>query len=85
MKRMLLLAMCVALVKDLRSDPLVRRGERCASALENAVDFGTQNYGDQFFVPVKPHPSSGFPQVPTAAEANGTSGPATTRKGPAAT
>jgi len=25
-------------------------------AIERAVEFGTTNYGDDFFVPVKPHP-----------------------------
>jgi choline/carnitine/betaine transport len=53
---LVMIVMCVALLKDLRNDPLVRRGERSAVALESAVDFGTQNYGDQFFMPVKPHP-----------------------------
>ncbi len=47
--------MCVALTKDLRDDPLVRRGKRCTTALEQAVEFGQQKYGDRFFVPVKPH------------------------------
>jgi choline/carnitine/betaine transport len=47
--------MCVALTKDLRDDPLVRRGERCTVAIEQAVEFGQQNYGDRFYVPVKPH------------------------------
>ena len=51
--------MCVALMKDLRDDPLVRRGQRCTVAIEQAVEFGTTNYGDDFFVPVKPHPVDG--------------------------
>ena len=64
--------MCVALTKDLRDDPLVRRGQRCTVAIEQAVEFGTQNYGDDFFVPVKPHPSgrgdSSAGQVPRQEE-----------------
>jgi choline-glycine betaine transporter len=48
--------MCVALTKDLRNDPMVRRDLRCAKAIEQAVEFGQQNYGDRFYVPVKPHP-----------------------------
>jgi choline/carnitine/betaine transport len=47
--------MCVALYKDLRSDPLIRRGQRSEVALEQAVEFGTRTYGDKFYVPVKPH------------------------------
>src|SRR3712207_4853002 len=53
--------MCVALTKDLRDDPLVHRGKRCATALEQAVEYGQQNYGDRFFVPVKPHPADQAP------------------------
>jgi choline-glycine betaine transporter len=48
--------MCVALARDLRSDPLVRRGLRSVKAIEQAVEFGEREYGDAFFVPVKPHP-----------------------------
>jgi choline-glycine betaine transporter len=48
--------MCVALTKDLRNDPLMRRTYRCTTAIEQAVEFGTQNYGDRFYLPVKPHP-----------------------------
>jgi choline/carnitine/betaine transport len=48
--------MCVALARDLRSDPLVRRGLRSTKAIEQAVEFGEREYGDAFFVPVKPHP-----------------------------
>ena len=51
---LVMIAMCVALYKDLRSDPLVRRGQRCEVAIEQAVDFGTQNYGDNFYVSIKP-------------------------------
>jgi hypothetical protein len=48
--------MCVSLARDLRSDPLVRRGLRSTKAIEQAVEFGQREYGDAFFVPVKPHP-----------------------------
>jgi choline/carnitine/betaine transport len=54
-----MILMCVALTKDLRDDPLVRRGQRSTVAIEQAVEFGTTNYGDHFFVPVKPHPVAG--------------------------
>ena len=52
--------LCVALTKDLRDDPLVRRGHRSAQAVEQAVAYGTRNYGDRFFFPVKPHPTTGI-------------------------
>ncbi len=53
---LVMVVLCVALAKDLRDDPLMRRDRRSAQAVEQAVDYGTSNYGDEFFVPVKPHP-----------------------------
>ena len=52
----IMVLMCVSLARDLRSDPLVRRGLRSTAAIEQAVEFGQRTYGDSFFVPVKPHP-----------------------------
>jgi len=52
---LVMLLLCVALTRDLRHDPLVRRDNRSAQAVEQAVDYGTKTYGDQFFFPVKPH------------------------------
>ena len=52
---LVMLLLCVALTRDLRHDPLVRRDDRSAQAVEQAVDYGTKTYGDQFFFPVKPH------------------------------
>ncbi len=49
-----MVALCVALTKDLRNDPLMRRDDRSAQAVEQAVDYGTQTYGDKFYLPVKP-------------------------------
>jgi choline/carnitine/betaine transport len=53
---LVMVVLCVALAKDLRNDPLMRRDRRSAQAVEQAVDYGTRNYGDEFFVAVKPHP-----------------------------
>jgi choline/carnitine/betaine transport len=50
-----MVALCVALAKDLRSDPLVRRDDRSEAAVSAAVDYGTRTYGGNFFLPVKPH------------------------------
>ncbi len=51
---LVMVALCVALTKDLRNDPLVRRDVRSVQAVEQAVDYGTQNYGDEFHLSVKP-------------------------------
>ena len=56
---LVMIAMCVALYKDLREDPLVRRGQRAEIAIEQAVEFGTQKYGDGFYLRVKPHKDDG--------------------------
>jgi hypothetical protein len=53
---LVMVLICVALARDLRNDPLVRRGLRSAQAIEQAVEFGERAYGDAFYVPVKPHP-----------------------------
>lgn len=52
--------LCVSLAKDLRQDPLMRRDRRSAQAVEQAVQFGTRNYGDRFIFSVKPHPTTGI-------------------------
>ena len=52
---LVMVLLCVALSKDLRNDPLVQRDMRSMAAVEQAVDYGTQAYGDQFFFNVKPH------------------------------
>ncbi|HEX8489249.1 MAG TPA: BCCT family transporter, partial [Propionibacteriaceae bacterium] len=70
---LVMIAMCVALYKDLRQDPLVRRGERCEVAVEQAVSFGTEKYGDGFYLPVKPSKTSAAGDVP--ATSNGHSQP----------
>ncbi|MBW0114640.1 BCCT family transporter [Pseudonocardia abyssalis] len=52
-----MVALCVALTKDLRNDPLMRRDVRSQEAVEQAVDYGTQNYGDAFHLSVKKLPA----------------------------
>jgi choline/carnitine/betaine transport len=55
---LVMVALCVALAKDLRDDPLMRRDRRSVEAVEQAVDFGTKTYGDEFVVAVKPAPEA---------------------------
>jgi choline/carnitine/betaine transport len=56
---LVMVVLCVALAKDLHNDPLMRRDRRSAAAVEQAVEFGTEKYGDEFVVAVKPHPEAG--------------------------
>lgn len=50
----ILVAMCVALVRELRSDPMIIRHEFGETAVQNAVKTGVQTYGDNFHIPVEP-------------------------------
>jgi choline/carnitine/betaine transport len=53
-----MVALCIALAKDLHDDPLMRRDRRAVAAVEQAVEHGTKTYGDEFVVAVKPHPDA---------------------------
>jgi choline-glycine betaine transporter len=55
---LVMVALCIALAKDLHNDPLMRRDRRAVAAVEQAVEHGTKTYGDEFVVAVKPHPDS---------------------------
>jgi choline/carnitine/betaine transport len=55
---LVMVALCIALTKDLYHDPLMRRDRRAVAAVEQAVEHGTKTYGDEFIVSVKPHPES---------------------------
>lgn len=46
--------LCVALAKDLRSDPLVQRDNRSKEKVESAVTYGHRKYGDDFHLRVEP-------------------------------
>ncbi|QIZ35878.1 BCCT family transporter [Saccharopolyspora sp. ASAGF58] len=46
--------LCVALMKDLREDPLMQRGEKGAQVLERAVIAGTDRHGGDFQLEVGP-------------------------------
>ncbi|GAA2784574.1 BCCT family transporter [Saccharopolyspora taberi] len=49
-----MVALCVSLTKDLRSDPLMQRGEKGAEVLEQAVIAGTERHGEDFQLEVGP-------------------------------
>ncbi|WP_214369867.1 BCCT family transporter [Pseudonocardia sp. H11422] len=64
--------LCVALTRDLRHDPLMRREYRQVQAVEQAIDYGTQNYGDDFFLNVKPLAEE---EIAATSTDDGTTGP----------
>jgi choline/carnitine/betaine transport len=51
---LVMVLLCVALAKDLRHDPLMRREVRSREAVVQAVEYGTRNYGDDYYLSVKP-------------------------------
>jgi choline/carnitine/betaine transport len=56
---LVMIALCVALAKDLRSDPITRRDDRAVAAVEQAVDYGTTRHDGNFVINVKPHRDTG--------------------------
>jgi choline/carnitine/betaine transport len=50
---LVMVLLCVALARDLRHDPLMRRERRSREAVEQAVEYGTERYGDDYFLSVK--------------------------------
>jgi hypothetical protein len=61
-------AMAVSLVKDLRRDPLVLRGNYAALAIEQAVVDGITRHGDDFVLVVEKTPSPTAPNAGAAPE-----------------
>jgi choline/carnitine/betaine transport len=53
-------AMAVSLVKDLRLDPIVLRGNYANLAIEKAVVDGIRRHGDEFVLVVEPPPAAGM-------------------------
>jgi choline-glycine betaine transporter len=51
---LVMILLCVALTRDLRRDPLIRRDDRSQQAVEQAVSYGVATHGDRFFINVKP-------------------------------
>jgi choline-glycine betaine transporter len=58
---LVMILLCVALTRDLRHDPLILRDDRSQRAVEQAVGWGIDNYGDRFFLNVKPAPQRTHP------------------------
>ncbi len=70
-----MIVMCVALMKDLRHDPLVQRGRRVTAAVEQAIDYGTKTHSDGFFLNVKPKEKARPTSSGNGAPSNGSPGP----------
>jgi BCCT, betaine/carnitine/choline family transporter len=49
---LVMVLLCVALTKDLRHDPLIRRDDRSQRAVEQAVSYGVETYADRFVINV---------------------------------
>ena len=53
----IIVAMCVALVRELRNDPMSIRAHYESQAISNAVVHGVREYGDDFALTIEPTPS----------------------------
>ncbi|SHK28916.1 choline/carnitine/betaine transport [Pseudonocardia thermophila] len=51
---LVMIALCVALAKDLHDDPISRRDRRAVAAVEQAVEYGTRAHDGRFILNVKP-------------------------------
>ncbi|MEK6441767.1 BCCT family transporter [Pseudonocardia sp. T1-2H] len=50
----IMVLLCVALYRDLRNDPLIRRDDRSQEAIEQAVEYGMKEHDGDFVLNVKP-------------------------------
>ncbi|MDQ4052389.1 MAG: BCCT family transporter [Actinomycetota bacterium] len=57
-----MVGLAVSLVKDLREDPLMVRGQYAAEAVEQAVITGVTEHGDDFVISVEPTRDNGDPK-----------------------
>jgi choline-glycine betaine transporter len=55
---LVMVGMAVALVKDLRHDPLVVRKRYAAEAVDSAVIHGVTEHGDDFIISVEKDPAA---------------------------
>ncbi|MFJ8076962.1 BCCT family transporter [Streptomyces sp. NPDC096176] len=56
---LVMVGMCVALMRDLRQDPLIVRGELAEEAVETAVIAGHEKYAGDFEIRIGPGPEAG--------------------------
>ncbi|MGW0738061.1 BCCT family transporter [Streptomyces sp. NPDC002851] len=61
---LVMIGMCVALMRDLRRDPLIVRGERGEEAVEMAVIAGHAKYDGEFEIRIGPAEPNGDPTPP---------------------
>jgi choline-glycine betaine transporter len=54
---LVMIGLSVALVKDLRRDPMVVRGQYAAEAVNSAVIAGVTQHGDDFIISVEKDPN----------------------------
>lgn len=63
---LVIIGLCVSLVLDLRTDPVVVRRRYAVEAVEQAVITGVTEHGDDFVISVEPDPAATTSSSPTA-------------------
>ncbi|WP_372460383.1 BCCT family transporter [Actinomycetospora soli] len=53
----IMIALCVALTRDLNHDPVVLREIKGTEVIEQAIDYGTDKHGDDFYLRVQSFPA----------------------------
>jgi len=52
----IMVMLCIAFMRDLNRDPIVLRETKSSEVIEQAVDYGTDRHGDDFYLRVQPFP-----------------------------
>ena len=71
---LVMLGLAVALVKDLRQDPMMVRRRYAIAAVDSAVIAGVTQHGDDFVISVEKDPDAGADPDGTAEPASGPAG-----------
>jgi choline-glycine betaine transporter len=76
----IMVLLCVAFMRDLNHDPVVLRESKGLEVMEQAVDYGTDRHGDDFYLRVQAFPASsprrdGEESGPTYADVRGVQDP----------
>lgn len=72
----IMVMLCIALMRDLNRDPTVLRDIKAAEVIEQAVDWGTDRHGNEFYLRVRRFEAERRGEQPTPTARNG-NGPGT--------
>ena len=59
----IMVLLCVAFMRDLNHDPVILRQSKGLEVVEQAVDYGTERHGEDFYLRVRAFPITGTRRV----------------------